>query len=262
MAKNDLEKESNNLSIIVVLSLFLILCLGYIAYDMYFSKLGPTEKQSTGKNETNEKAEKEVYNKDGIFIQDLMKGIVYESYSAHEENNLYLKDKTTVEDLPEEYRNTLVHRAVGKEYFTTEELARASKKLFGKNIYSSFPQTLNVYCKKYELRDNTYAPSPIEGGCGGAGYRYYSKTTKVESDDNHIYVYQAVGYQCPEGVCKDVEKTGDYSYKYSNPVKELDNPMTEVNMDELVEKLHTYKFTFTYDTTENIYYFESVEKES
>ncbi len=73
MAKNDLEKESNNLSIIVVLSLFLILCLGYIAYDMYFSKLGPTEKQSTGKNETNEKAEKEVYNKDGIFIQDLMK---------------------------------------------------------------------------------------------------------------------------------------------------------------------------------------------
>jgi hypothetical protein len=38
--------------------------------------------------------------------------------------------------------------------------------------------------------------------------------------------------------------------------------MEEVNMDELAEKLHTYKFTFTYDTNENNYYFESVEKES
>ena len=119
----------------------------------------------------------------------------------------------------------------------------------------SFISLLNFFLLSFFIGSNASSFDP--------GYGQITKANKnIKNIDNHIYVYQAVGYQCPEGVCKDVEKTGDYSYKYSNPVKELDNPMTEVNMDELVEKLHTYKFTFTYDTTENIYYFESVEKES
>ena len=253
--RNDLEKESNNLSIIVVLALFLICSLGYIAYDKYFSKLGEEPEK--------EKAiEKVVYNKDGVFIKSLMKNIIIHTGISHTEFQLYAKDKVTVNDLDEMYRNSLVVDYIGKTSFTKEELKEASIAIFGKNIYASYPTKLEKICKTYILNESgVYSQDPQSGGCGGAGYRYYDAIEDVDSDENHIYVYQRVGFQCEEGVCKELEK-GEYGYTGKTVVKKLSNPITdEVQLNEIQNELPLYKFTFTYDNDNNIYYFESVEKE-
>ena len=201
----DLEKESNNLSIIVVLSLFLICSLGYIAYDKYFSELG----EESVKEE--EKAiEKVTYNKDGVFIKSLMKNIVIHTGISHTEFQLYAKDKVTVNDLDEEYRNSLVTDNLGKTSFTKEELKESSIEVFGKNIYTTYPSTLERICKRFLLNESgIYTQDPQSGGCGGTGYRYYDAIEEVKSDDTHIYIYQRVGFQCSEGVCKELVKDGN-----------------------------------------------------
>ena len=257
--KEDLEKESNNLAIIVVLALFLICSLGYIAYDKYFINiLGPAEE--TKKEEKKEEVEKTTYNKDGYFIQNLMNDIYYKSYIDHNEYELFINDKTTVEDFPKYYRDTLLMRKVSKEVFTTEELDKASVELFGKKVFDNYPDKISGACQTFNLseRTSTYMKDQQSGGCGGAGYRYYDKITKVESDDTAIYVFMKVGFPCDEGVCKTVEKDGD-SYNTKDVIKELDNYTDSVNMDDILKDLNEYKFTFKYDSRNNIYYFDSAE---
>ena len=261
MSKNDMIKESNNLIIIVVLALFLILSLGYIAYDKYFIKLSERSDSKTVQKDNKKEVSTIKYNKDGYFIQNLMDSIVYKSGIDHREYQLYTKDKVTVDDLSDYYKDTIIHRVVGKDYFTTAELEKASKELFGKNVYGTYPQTLTAGCKQYALNGNQYNFDPNGGGCGGTGYTYYDMIKKVDSDENHIYVYQVVGFSCSEGICKDVKAGNeDYEFNTSNTVKKI-NHSDDVEMKDIADDLNTYKFTFTYDKTNNIYYFESVEKE-
>ena len=257
MAKKDLENESNNLTIIVVLSLFLICSLGYIAYDKFFSRLAETE---NGKVIfTKEKTE---YNKDGIYIKQLMNKVIYHSGINHDEYQLFVKDKVTVEDLSDTYKNTLVFNNVKGSRYTIDNLLNSSQDIFGKGIYTNYPEKINVLCNTYHLRqDGVYEVDPQTGSCGGTNYQYYEKIEKVTSNKDHIYVDVRVGFQCDEGVCSSVEKQGD-NYVGKSVVKKLDSPASEVNLDEIKDQLILYRFTFTYDARNNLYYFEKVQNTS
>ena len=259
-----MEKNKNGSSLLIIILLIaLFASLGYIAYDKILLKEEPKEKNE----QTEEKTSQISYNKDGLFIKNLMKKILYLTGYSHSEFQLYAKDKVTVDDLDDNYKNTLIMKEL--RWYSKETLKEKSQELFGKNIYTIYPETISFACSKYKLNDNgEYTLQPQECGIGGTGYRYeYSKITKVESDANHIYVYQKAGFQCElgMGICKNMtlNENGTYDnerYIPKDNIKTLQQISEEVNMDEILEQLNEYKFTFTYDTTNNIYYFESVEK--
>ena len=202
------------------------------------------------------------YNKDGYFIKDLMKRIIYTDGYSHNEFQVYAKDKVTVDDLTELYKNELI---LGHEvnFIKYDQLKDCSIKTFGKNIYSTPPKQFQAFCSKYILSEKGDFYTKEEIGCGGIGYRYdYNKITKVESDDNHIYVYQRAGFQGEDGINKNIttiNENGNIRYVAKDLVKKVEFT-DNVNLDEILDRLNEYKFTFTYDKTNNTYYFESVEK--
>lgn len=256
---NDLERESNNLSIIVVLALFLICSLGYIGYDKYYADtdVGSVDVRQVEKS----KAKGISYNKDGIFIKSLMKKIILHTGIDHSENQLYEKDRVTLSDLSDVYKNSLIINNIHNTSFSPAELEESSIEIFGKNIYNPEPQTIDVTCASYTRGDNDIYSYTQGGGCGGAGYRYYELIDSVDSDEDHIYVYQRVAFSCEEGVCNNLEKTST-GYKGTGVVQKLDNPYDKVYLNEIKNDLPLYKFTFKYHENHNIYYFESVEKEN
>ena len=256
MAKNDLEKESNNLSIIVVLALFLICSLGYIAYDKYFYKMFEGEPVDNCVDKE-VKEQSTFYKEDSIFVKNLMDKVVLKTGIDHEEFQLYAKEKVTVDDLTSDYKNNLIgYNMKGSKTVSNFDLT--SKELFGKNIYDTMPEVIHMNCEEYKLMDDYYVKQPQVGGCGGTGYRYYDIIDRVEQTKGTVYVFQRVGFQCNEGVCKNVVKENT-RYAGKDVVKKLDNPMQEVNLNDLKKELNEYKFTFKLDKNNNIYYFESVE---
>ena len=264
--RNELVKESNNLSIIVVLALFLICSLGYIAYDKYYSDFSTSNSSVNVKDVKKSGTKQTAYNKDGIFIKKLMKKAVIHSGFNHAEYELYLNDKVMATDLSEKYKNELIINNIGRSSFTIRELEDSSIEVFGKNVYTNYPIKLEKICRTYNLNDNYYLEDMNSGGCGGAGYQYLETIEKVTSDENHIYVYNRVGYRCPKGVCTGIHQGVD-QYTYDKVVKEItaNNELeyynTVIDLEEIKDQLDVYKFTFTYDSNNNIYYFESVEKE-
>lgn len=258
---NDLEKESNYLSIVVVLALFLICSLGYIAYDKFFLHIADSEKEA--KQSSVEKPEVVVeLNKDGYFVQNLINDIYYQSGVDHNEFQLFVNEKTTADDLTEYYRNSLIVRKLRKMSFTTEELDKTTYELFGKKVFDSYPDKIVGACSTYEMTTNgsMYTENNNAGGCGGSGYRYYDKITSVDTDENHIYIYQKVGFQCSEGICKTPIRDNNHdTYTAKDPIVELEDPMDSVDLDSMINDLNEYKYTYQYDTKNNIYYFVSVE---
>ena len=260
------KNKGNGLVIIVII--LLLICLGLGGF-IYLNKDKILVKQT---KETAEKQEKEAesakkieYNENGYFIKSLMNKIINTDGYSHKEFQVYAKDKVTVDDLSDHYKNTLVLSQInlgGTDLLYKESLKEGSIKAFGKNIYSTYPQKFEAFCNVYTLNDTYYEME--NPGCGGMGYRYdYNKITKIESDDNHIYIYQKAGFQGEDGINKNITTTNEKGYtEYvaKDLVKKAEFTDT-INLDEILDQLNEYKFTFTYDETNNIYYFESVEKQ-
>ncbi len=268
MSKNNLEKESNNLIIILLLAISLICSLGYIAYDKYFDKIVVPKEEKEENTQTIE------YNKDGYFVKELMNNIIIHNGYSHIEYQLYSKDKVTSSDLATSYRDSLVlSYMLNVEHiynnFTKEELDNTSKRLFGKSLYNTAPDTISGNCKTYKYTENPGGTSTyldqVVGGCGGAGYLYSDKITKTESDENHIYVYQKVAFltiadpsssEYKESIYKTINYKEDGKYEYEELIDTVNG---SIKIDDYLDKLNEYKFTFTYDNDNNTYYFESVE---
>ena len=254
MAKKDLVYESNNLSIIVILSLFLICSLGYIAYEKILTHIGDTDNVGV-MQEIN-------YNKDGIYIRKLMDKILYHSGINHDEYQLFAKEEVTVDDLSENYKNALVFHNINGSSYSIDNLANSSQDIFGKSIFMNYPEKINVLCDSYHLRqDGVYEMDSQSGSCGGTGYQYYEKIESVSAKKDHIYVTIRVGFQCDGGICNVIEKD-ENDYKATHLIKKLDSPTSDVNLNDIEKDLARYTFTFTYDYRNNLYYFERVRNKS
>ena len=253
------KKKGNGLVIVVIILLLICLGLGgfiYLNKDKIFTQQTKETAEKTTEADAPKKTE---YNKDGYFIQDLMDKIIYISHDTLE-YQVYTKDKLTVDDLEENYRNTLI-LGNDKKQIHESQLEELSIKTFGKNFFTNHPKRIGVHCASYVSNDESGWYRREEGECGGIPPYRYTKITKVESDDKHIYVYQKAGFYGDKGIYKNVSsKNGDYGYETTELIKEVEFPNT-VEMSEILDQLNEYKFTFTYDETNNIYYFESVEKQ-
>ena len=188
-----------------LLFILLLASVGYIVYDKVFTKEKAYTKDegtcSTTKEETPEEVKESKYNKDGIFINDLMEG-VEQSNIGNFSYELYSADKVTADDLSDAYRSQMIVKRLNNG-FTKGDYEKASKILFGK-IYTP-GNTINTLCASYELQGNIYVMTG--GGCGGTRLVDIKKITKVENDTNHIYVYQKVGFQCVDKICKNLNNT-------------------------------------------------------
>lgn len=263
MIVDEPKKKGNGLVTVVIILLLICFGLGgfiYLNKDKIFTQQTKETTEKTTEADTPKKTE---YNKDGYFIQDLMDKIIYFTGGNTQEYEVYAKDKVTVEDLTDSYKNTLAIKQIGNDksqFLNKEDLKEGSIKAFGKNIYSTYPEKFEAFCNIYTFNGTYYEYE--NPGCGGIGPERYTEITKIDSDDNHIYVYQKAGFYGDKGIYKNVsiKKTNGYNeYEVTDFIKEDDFPST-VKMSEILDQLNEYKFTFTYDETNNIYYFESVEK--
>ena len=269
--------EKKQVNVPVILLLVLLLCsVGYIGYDKFVAKEEKSESVSEkvkadSKKENKEETKEEnnnptiKYNKDGLFVKQLMDKI-YKRTTTGLEEALYAKDVVKIEDLDTKYLNELVitNMPTSDTFFSKKEFDDTAYMLFGKtlNIGSKIDSLCGV---SYILSEggHWYEKHNSEDGCGGTGFRYINKVVKVENDANHIYVYQKKGFQKGDEICKNIQKNSYGYYEGVNPLKKVsfednDEKITE----ELLDRLNEYKFTFTYDENNNIYYFEKVERVS
>ena len=263
-------EEKKKVNVLAIILFILLLCsLGYIGYDKLIAKKGAekcrveVETKEEEKEETAESANVSTieYNKDGYYVRDLMSKI-YSRTTDNSENGLYVKERTTVDDLSEKYVNYLIiNRVLSSNSFAKSEFEEESELMFGKKITRS--DVMNSLCGiSYNLNGDAYIRSDVDGGCGGIGLRYFDKITKVESDSMHIYVYQKKGFQCGDKICKEVKQSSD-GYEAYEEIGAVDLSVSEeLITEQYLEQLHEYKFTFTYDSTNNIHYFESIERVS
>ena len=257
--------EKKKVNVLAIILFILLLCsLCYIGYD----KLNTKEIKCKDTNQKETEVSENTYNKDGIFIKDLMSKI-YVRTTTREENQLYIQDSTTIKDLNENYVNFLVITRMDR----SSEIRAFSKEAFDETAFEMFGEKLNRSEKivslcglTYKLFGDYYDRDGIGEGCGGARVRWFDKITNVTNDTDHIYIYQKIGFQCGENICKNVKKgTEAYNpYEGYDVVGEIDfvNKTEEQMVDEVIDQLHEYKFTFKLDKANNNYYFEKVERVS
>ncbi|MBQ9181450.1 MAG: hypothetical protein IJ134_02325 [Bacilli bacterium] len=270
---DDYQPKKRSKAVPFLVFIIIILIIGLVGMYLYYNGYLDKYIGKASTNNTSEKEEKTTsptvsYNKDGEFIKSLMDKILYKDYYSHDEFQLYSKDIVKVDDLSDNYKNNLIVLNMRKN--TTEvssisesNLMQSSKNLFGKNIYSVFPEKLEILCKTFthDVSNKMYTKDLNSGGCGGTGYSYLDYITKVESDDQNIYVYQKVAFQGKDGIYKNVS-VKDNSYSTSEILVEYKQNTIEFDFDveKNLDKMNEYKFSFKYDKENNIYYFESVEK--
>lgn len=268
----DTQKKGKGSIILIFFLILIIIGLGvYIAYDKGLivreKNIVNTEKEN--KEEENEKDEIN-YNKDGAFIQGLINSVRYLDGSSHSEDELYVKDIVTATDLSESYRNNLIYRQMVSEAradfsygFSAEDFKNASLHLFGQDFNATPASKIFARCLEFNYSDGYYSVKPNSGGCGGAGYFYPEYTTKVETEDDDIYIYQKIAFQGPDGVYKTVVKNdssehqGD-NFKYVDKIATYETP-DDFNIENYLDKVNEYKYTFTYDKNNNVYIFKSIE---
>ncbi len=264
---------------IIINILLVIIFIGsfaFVAYDDYVIRKNAEQKEQkkenkedtkkeetkTEKETTGDKKEEVNYNKDGLFINNLMSKAYYETGFFHDEYELFMKDVVKAADLTSNYKSLLVLNhlpLVESTSIPKSHVERVYKELFNE---TAVPNDLQSICHHYKLEGEYYNEVKDGYGCGGIGYRYYKKTTKVENDKDHIYVYTKVGFQCDDKICKEPKQLAN---NYSGEV-ELGNvdrtEAPEQTTEKYLEQLHEYKFTFTLDKENNNYYFEQVERVS
>ena len=204
------------------------------------------------------------YNKDDELIKNLIKKIVYESGSTHDEDQLYESNKVTLANLSDIYKNSLVLLNISnsdKSNIKRNDFSRSSLDLFGEDIYINRPNKISAlyYQYTYDNTNDSYTMKEIPGG--GAGYMYYSYINRVATKDNYIYIFNKVAFQCGKADewCKDVVRVYPYpstnsDYYYFEGVNKIDD------LKNNLDKLHEYMFTFKKNSSGDGYYFVSVEK--
>ncbi len=242
----------------IILAIVFLATLAFMCYDEFVV----VRKQEQRVKETKKEEKKEVaeYNKDGLFINSLMSKAYYETGFLHDEYELFMKDTVKAADLSSSYKALLVlnHLSlVDSTSIPKSHVERVFKELFNE---TTVPDELQSMCHHYKL-DGEYYNKVNDGyGCGGLGYRYYKKITKIENDKNHIYVYTKIGFQCDDKICKEPKLVVDnYSGEVELGVVDFSEAPQETT-ERYLEQLHEYKFTFTLDEENNNYYFEQVER--
>lgn len=181
----------------------------------------------------------------------------------------YQKDKYTVDDVKDEVKIFLAIRSlyqpswdnVGIDEFievSEDDVKKSFENLFGISVSFKNKDVGGSPCGyagfKYDESKKIY--TQIGNGCGGIGKpTYKTKIVSAKKYKDRIEFVEKVAYLT---IGEDVSK-GYKVYKSSDKQTEL-GPITDNVIEDYLESLDSYKYTFKYDSKNDKYYFYSVEK--
>lgn len=263
VTKKTKKSKTGLIAFITLIAGLLIGVGGSYYYFEVMTKDSNTIKSSSEKEDKNSKTEDTSVeiSADSLYIKELIEN--YDNYyisNTEIYDSLYTKDKTTLADLSEEYLRAITMRKANKNitgflFITGEEFQNAATKLFGNQVtLENKAFSIAGGCTSYEY-DGNYTIAPTQGRCGGTSAVNLSrKIVNAVKQDSKLEVIVAIALE--NGMDNKVYKGFDN--------KQLSNEIVGVsadsfNISEHIDKLNQYKYTFTYDTTNDGYILNAIE---
>lgn len=243
--------------------IFLIgLILGHLSAYFFLVVYAPQNKEKVPIIKVVKKEKKEVeIDKNNYNVKKILNRFHYND-GSNMQKYLYANDFTTLEDLPNEYVNSIIiNEAIRsnyttKETYTIKDLEIARDIIFGDSYLYVIPTDQDFgYCPKYRysILDKTY--NKIESECGiTSSFKIKREILKTTKKEDELYIYEIVAF---------IEE--DKIYKTTNTQGFLFDELEDVSVDGFVlkenqDKLDTFKYTFKYNDNDDVYVFRSIEK--
>lgn len=248
---NDKTKIKNNSGCAIVLLCLAFLLIG--AGGMYYlisTKLNLNSNNSNSGNMIS-------LNPNGVLVNELISRLDYNT-SCGINSNLYKKAKTTVKNLDDTYLKVLiVKETIGKNlnidsFFSKDKFDYSAKILFGDpKTFTSSDINNGCISISYDNISQKYVINNIVCEAQTCPYKNERYIIKAERNNKNLYIYVAVAAINQES--KKVSNINDLN----SVVEGIDPNAYSISKD--YQKLNNYKYTFTYDSNNNNYIFNSIE---
>ena len=259
-------KETNKKKKHPVLYTLIILMLGLVLGQLsayYFLVVyAPNNKENipmitVTKKETNETE----VPANSCIIKELLNRLHY-SDGTNMEKYLYANELTTLENLPNEYVNSIIiNEAIRSNYTTNEtytikDLETARDKVFGDSYLYIIPTDEYFgYCPRYIYNELDKVYNKTKDECDiTSSFKIKRELLKATRTEQELYIYELVAF---------IED--DKIYKTTNSQGFLFDELEGTSVDGFVlkdnkDKLDTFKYTFKYNEETEKYVFKSIEK--
>lgn len=245
--------------IILVLGIF----IGEVSSYYFLVFYAPKHKNQIPIIEVSKKDKLESISTDSYVVNLLLNRFHYND-GTNNDRYLYYDDNINLDKLPDEYINTVIineaiRESVDKEKkFSVKDLENARDTLFGnRNLHLISTTDDFGVCPKYNYNelDKKYLESS-DSSCD-----YYSdlnikrSVIKALKSNDELYIYEVVAFIKDNLVYKNISSSGEVSYL-------LDDVKVDDTLDDNIEKLNTFKYTFKYNDKTDNYEFREISKVS
>lgn len=248
---------------ITVILMLLCLVVGFGSSKLFFYEKNVKKEENNKKVvETEKVSDDEIIPTDSLFVKDLISRYHDPYLDNYAYEVLYSKDKTTIEEMEEDYLQMLTAMKANKNpiliHFTSEEFQDALTILFGKQVVLDNKDISFDKCNKitFDEKSNTYR-SELSDGCEvSSSFMLKTEIIKVQKKEDTLEVDVAIAI---------VDEIADKVYKKYNlenkkGEEELeDKKASDLDISSDYSDLDQYRYLFEYDKNNNNYYLKQIE---
>lgn len=249
--------------LITVILMLLCLVVGFGSSKLFFYEKNVKKEENNKKVvETEKVSDDEIIPTDSLFVKDLISRYNYPYLDSYAYEVLYSKDKTTIEEMEEDYLQMLTAMKANKNpiliHFTSEEFQDALTILFGKQVVLDNKDISFDKCNKitFDEKSNTYR-SELSDGCEvSSSFMLKTEIIKVQKKEDTLEVDVAIAI-VDENADKVYKK---YDLENKKGEEELeDKKASDLDISSDYSDLDQYRYLFEYDKNNNNYYLKQIE---
>lgn len=248
---------------ITVILMLLCLVVGFGSSKLFFYEKNVKKEENNKKVvETEKVSDDEIIPTDSLFVKDLISRYHDPYLDNYAYEVLYSKDKTTIEEMEEDYLQMLTAMKANKNpiliHFTSEEFQDALTILFGKQVVLDNKDISFDKCNKitFDEKSNTYR-SELSDGCEvSSSFMLKTEIIKVQKKEDTLEVDVAIAI-VDENADKVYKK---YDLENKKGEEELeDKKASDLDISSDYSDLDQYRYLFEYDKNNNNYYLKQIE---
>lgn len=249
--------------LITVILMLLCLVVGFGSSKLFFYEKNVKKEENNKKVvETEKVSDDEIIPTDSLFVKDLISRYHDPYLDNYAYEVLYSKDKTTIEEMEEDYLQMLTAMKANKNpiliHFTSEEFQDALTILFGKQVVLDNKDISFDKCNKitFDEKSNTYR-SELSDGCEvSSSFMLKTEIIKVQKKEDTLEVDVAIAI-VDENADKVYKK---YDLENKKGEEELeDKKASDLDISSDYSDLDQYRYLFEYDKNNNNYYLKQIE---
>lgn len=249
--------------LITVILMLLCLVVGFGSSKLFFYEKNVKKEENNKKVvETEKVSDDEIIPTDSLFVKDLISRYHDPYLDNYAYEVLYSKDKTTIEEMEEDYLQMLTAMKANKNpiliHFTSEEFQDALTILFGKQVVLDNKDISFDKCNKitFDEKSNTYR-SELSDGCEvSSSFMIKTEIIKVQKKEDTLEVDVAIAI-VDENADKVYKK---YDLENKKGEEELeDKKASDLDISSDYSDLDQYRYLFEYDKNNNNYYLKQIE---